>query len=105
MSILNTLHIWRSRVSEAFLFSHTVGVYRIDLRSYVYISIAVGKYRVDFLIKGNISTICTKHSSDLTKAPALIFSCKHGKVSRVLLCYLVAEKSEGLDGVITVAWV
>ena len=49
-----------SRNSEAFLFYHTVGVYRIDLRSYVYISIAVGKYRVDFLIKGNISTICTK---------------------------------------------
>ena len=69
-----------SRNSEAFLFSHTVGVYRIDLRRYVYISIAVGKYRVDFLIKGNISTICTKHSSDLTKAPLYLSLCKHREI-------------------------
>ena len=31
---------------------------------------------------------------DLRKAPALIFSCKHGKFSRVLFCYFVAKKSK-----------
>ena len=35
-----------------------------------------------------------KGNLDLRKAPALIFSCKHGKVSRVLFCYFVAEKSK-----------
>ena len=103
MSILNTLHIWRSRESEAFLFSHTVGVYRIDLRSYVYISIAVGKYRVDFLIKGNISTICTKPPR-IYKSTCAYFLVQARKISRVILCYLVAEKSEGLGDVITVAF-
>ena len=38
-----------------------------------------------------------KGNLDLRKAPALIFSCKHGKFSRVLFCYLVAKKSKIAD--------
>jgi hypothetical protein len=35
-----------------------------------------------------------KGNLDLRKAPTLIFSCKHGKFSRVLFCYFVAKKSK-----------
>ena len=35
-----------------------------------------------------------KSNLDLRKAPTLIFSCKHGKFSRVLFCYFVAKKSK-----------
>ena len=96
-----------SRNSVAFCFLAPNGAYRmpeayIDWRSQISNGFANGNIHISTKIKRQSEKrqYDKKCNLDLRKAPALIFSCKHGKVSRVLFCYFVAKKSKIADKII-----